>query len=285
MKSLDSHSYEVSIVIVNYNTLQMTEECIQSVVDKTQDLNYEIIVVDNCSIDGSKEYFEKVSNIKYIYSTKNLGFGQASNLGVANSSGKNILLLNSDTILINNAIKILSDYLNENIDVGIVGGNLYKQDLRPTLSFEKFFPGIMYTMNLFTKNLINKILHGKNLTFNHSENAMEVAYVSGADLMISACHYNEIKGFSKEFFMYYEETDLCYRIFKRHLKIVCVPEAKIIHLEGGSQKRSNDRVLKKKQMMQHSRELFIKRNHSHLYYMIDKVLYRLYSSLVKIIKA
>lgn len=96
----------VSIIIVNYNTLKITANYIESVFEKTKKIPFEIILVDNASTDGSKEYFEKDQRIRYYYNTENLGFGKANNEGLKYAKGRNVLFLNSDTLLINDAISI-----------------------------------------------------------------------------------------------------------------------------------------------------------------------------------
>lgn len=95
---------DVSIIIVNYNTYDLTAACIQSIIEHTKRISYEIIVVDNASTDGSKEKFERDSRIKYIYSEKNGGFGYGNNRGIEIANGDYFFLLNSDTLLLNNAI-------------------------------------------------------------------------------------------------------------------------------------------------------------------------------------
>ena len=130
---------DVSVIIVNYNTFRMTADCIESVRQKTSGISYEIILVDNGSTDGSKDFFEQFEGIKYIYSDENLGFGRANNLGAKQASGDYLFLLNSDTLLINNAIKILYDYINTHQSVGVVGGNLVGLDSTERISFERVF--------------------------------------------------------------------------------------------------------------------------------------------------
>lgn len=103
--------FDVS-VIINYNCLQTTSGCIDNIVEKTSGISYEIIVVDNASTDGSREFFCSDERVKYIYYEENLGFGRANNRGLEIASGRNILFLNPDTLLRNNAIEILSDYLD-----------------------------------------------------------------------------------------------------------------------------------------------------------------------------
>ena len=101
---------DVSVIIVNYNTLGLTSDCIESIIAQTSTVEYEIILVDNASTDGSKEVFAQDKRIKYIYSDRNLGFGRANNLGIREAKGRYLFFLNSDTILLNNAVKLFFDY-------------------------------------------------------------------------------------------------------------------------------------------------------------------------------
>lgn len=274
---------DVSVIIVNYNTRQMTVDCIESVKAKTEGIKYEIILVDNASTDGSKEYFEKREDITYIYSEENLGFGRANNLGAEVAKGKYLFLLNSDTLLINNAIKILFDYMSTHPKAGVVGGNLYTLEKQPTISFERSFHGIYLSFNLLLKNIPNKLRFGRNRIFNYTKRPLDVAYISGADLMIEKQLFNSLKGFSPEFFMYYEETDLCKRVRKDAQKgIVSVPQAKIIHLEGGSLKKNKISARKAKMILE-SRFKFIARYHNKLYQAIDLCIYKFYLVLLAMI--
>lgn len=274
---------DVSVIIVNYNTRQMTADCIESVKAKTEGINYEIILVDNASTDGSKEFFETIENITYIYSEENLGFGRANNLGAEVAKGNYLFLLNSDTLLINNAIKILFDYISTHTEAGIVGGNLYTLEKQPTISFERSFHGIYYSFNLLLKNLPNKLRFGRNCIFNYTKRPLDVAYISGADLMIEKQLFNSLEGFSPEFFMYYEETDLCKRVIKEAQKyILSVPDAEIIHLEGGSLKKNKISARKAKMILE-SRFKFIARYHSRIYQAIDLYIYKFYLALLVLI--
>lgn len=242
----------------------MTSECIDSVIEKTEGLDYEIIVIDNASSDDSKISFEKDKRIKYIYLNKNIGFGRANNTGIKVSKGRNILFLNSDTLLINNAIKILSDFLDNNKDVVACGGNLYNAEMRPTHSFYKYFNPIFIELDRLSRETLRRIVFGKNFEFNFSDAPISVSYICGADLMVKADILKKLDGFSPAFFMYYEETDLCYRIRKCKYKIMSVPQARIQHLEGGSMKKDNNRIYKSWSMISHSRKIFNSRHYSSL---------------------
>lgn len=225
---------DVSIIIVNYNTCKLTSECIDSIIDKTTGLTYEVILVDNASTDGSRVLFEKDTRISYIYNPENIGFGRANNLGISIAQGRNIFFLNSDTLLINNAVKILSDYLDTHAQIGAVGGNLYTKTYHPMHSFQRLTPSLLNEINECSGKILSKLFFGKNIEHNFTQSPLSVAYITGADLMIRKEILTSIGGFNPIFFMYYEETELSYRIKKAHYKIYSVPSAKIIHLEGGS---------------------------------------------------
>ncbi|UVV84289.1 glycosyltransferase [Bacteroides thetaiotaomicron] len=105
---------DVSVIIVNYNTKALTKSCIESIFSETCGIEFEVILVDNASSDGSKELFQIDERIIFIESNVNLGFGKANNLGYKYATGKYIFLLNSDTLLKNNAIKLFFDFAEKN---------------------------------------------------------------------------------------------------------------------------------------------------------------------------
>ena len=258
---------EISIIIVNYNTLKYIKEAINSIIEKTIDITYEIIIIDNNSNDNISELeILKIPNLKLIKSKENLGFGKANNKASQIAVGKKLFFLNPDTYLLNNAIKILSDYLDNNQDAGIVGANLYNADLKPNLSYEMIYPSIFMDISGAIKNTTNvsltKIIYGKNDTFNNSNNPKEVAYITGANIMILKSLYNEINGFNPSFFMYCEDTDLSYRVKKAGYRITNIPQAKIVHLEGKSSKFQE----KKKELFYEGRRIYFQCHYSHIYY-------------------
>lgn len=129
---------DVSVIVVNYNTRQLTDDCISSIVDKTKNVSYEIILVDNHSTDGSREFFTNDSRVHYVYSNENLGFGRANNLGVEKARGKYLFLLNSDTVLLNDAISMLFSKMEELSDVGCLGTMLLDAKHNVGLSYGHF---------------------------------------------------------------------------------------------------------------------------------------------------
>jgi GT2 family glycosyltransferase len=251
---------DVSVIIVNYNTVQYLVNAIDSVFEKTRDIEFEIIVVDNNSSDNS-EYIlhEKYgNNIIYLALPENVGFGQANNRAAEIAKGRNIFLLNPDTILVNNAIKILSDYLDGHEQVGVCGGNLYDERCQPTDSFGRSYPSIIDELDRLFLGFFKKIIYGTGMVFNYTGKPLKVAFVIGADMMIKKEIFLNLGGFDKDFFMFAEEIELEYRIHTLKYKIMSVPDAQIIHLEGKSMSSNTEKIEKK--IM--ARDLYLYKTHS-----------------------
>lgn len=232
---------DVSVVLVNYNSSKLLENCLESLIKHSKNFCYEIIVIDNTCSDIEKTKLESLGNrfkFKLIYS-KNVGFGNANNLAAKSANGKYLFFLNCDTVLISNACYELFNYLESNPNVGVAGSNLYNDDKKPNYSFqycEKNYKNeIVYSSLIFKK---------KNKTFNYTNQPLKIyGYVSGACLMISKKNFDIIGGFPKDIFLYAEEAYLCYQVIhKLNLEVYNVPSSKIIHLEGRSFSTSESRI-------------------------------------------
>lgn len=248
---------DVSIIIVNYNTEKLILDCLDSIYEKTKEIEFEIIVVDNNSPQKPK-FLKKDKRIQYIQSDTNLGFGRANNLGAEYAKGEFIFCLNPDTILVNNAIKILHNYICKNLSIGICGGNLLSNDMKHIHSFCMIPPGIW-------NEIISLFKLGRLYPqYNLSQKVIDVEYITGADLMINRNLFNKIDGFDKDFFMYYEETFLCHEVKSLGYRIVNVPQALIIHLEGKS-----FNLNKHKEMLLYSgRKLYLIKRYNKYYYSV-----------------
>lgn len=232
---------DVSIIIVNYNNSDLVNDCIRSIFDNVKDIDYEIIVVDNNTEDLSEVIDSRDDHrVNLLQLPENIGFGRANNAGAKIAKGRNLFLLNPDTLLLNNAVKILSDYLDNHPECGACGGNLYTREQKPLHSYRKIMPGILDSADIALSRKLSRIIYGKSHEFNFSGEEMAVGYITGADLMVPAKIFNSVNGFNDRIFLYYEETDLCRRISDKGYGIVSVPSSKIIHLVGQSHK-SKDR--------------------------------------------
>lgn len=232
---------DVSVIIVNYNTCKMTCECIDSIVEKTKDVEYEIILVDNASTDGSKEFFEKDSRIKYIYSERNGGFGYGNNLGMKVAKGKYFFLLNSDTLLINNAIKEFFDYAEKDEKKRVYGCYLQHQDGTYSTSFF-LFPAFTICDFLLRKFHLKKC---PQIDFSYQE----VEAVSGTDMFFCRSIYDKIGGFDENIFMYGEEGEWQYRMRKEGYSGYLIASPQVIHHGGKTTNRSPN--IKKKKIQSH----------------------------------
>ncbi|MCK9155682.1 MAG: glycosyltransferase family 2 protein [Paludibacteraceae bacterium] len=267
---------DVSIIYINYNACDLLLSSIQSLFQHTKGLDFEIIIVDNAS-EESTEPIKRICNdqIHLLQASENLGFGKANNLGLTIAKGRNILFLNPDTLLLNNAIKILSDTLDNNPKIGACGGNLVNKDLTATHSFSRIFPSILREADSSLFNLYTKIRYGQNAEFNHTGKNLEVAYICGADLMTRRKVLDKVGTFDPDFFLYYEETELEHRMAIAGYKMVSVPEAEIIHLEGTSFKLNEVR----EQHIFNGREVFFTKVYSPCYKRIADNLNILFLSL------
>jgi GT2 family glycosyltransferase len=271
---------DVSIIIINYNTRELTQNCINSIFDKTKNISFEVILVDNASTDGSKECFEKDSRIRYIYSPDNLGFGKGNNLGFQYAQGEYIFLLNSDTELINNAIFELANFLSEHPEISIVGGALYNKEMQPCNSYGLLLPSLFKELDMLFRGILTSS-HRKKIDVSINENGYAtVGYITGADMMLRRDSIEKVGLFDPDFFMYYEETEMTYRHSVNNNISVFFPAAKIHHFEGKSFEVKETR----ERMYLTSRKLYYhKTGHSKLYYYSCTLIYLLYliSSLLK----
>lgn len=264
---------DISIIFVNYKTKDLTINAIKSVFEKTKGIDFEIFVVDNNSQDGSIEAIEKeFPNINIIKNTVNAGFGAANNFAIKQAKGKYILCLNTDTLLINNAIKIMYDYMekNENKNVMACGGALYNIENQACICGGNL-PSIIdilwkFGLRFLFKNKYKKYCIG--LTSNDYNNDEDIGYITGADIFFRKSVLDEVGLFDEKFFMYFEETDLCKRIRDKGYDIKIIKDAKIIHLEG----QSNNNILKKKKLSKQSEFYYFRKHHPNQIWLV-KTLY------------
>lgn len=224
---------KVSIIYVNYKTAGLLMESIASVRKRTRGVSYEIIVVDNDSGDGSLTRISAAfPEVTCLQAGDNLGFGRANNLGIERASGEYLLFLNPDTLLLNDAVSLLADFLDGHPDAAVCGGNLFDEEGKPTTSFSRHYPSFFWEALSILYLSPFSFPHPRSVYFNHTGRPLAVASVIGADLMARRSVIDRVGGFAPEFFMNYEETELCHRIRKAGYGIYSFPEARITHLEG-----------------------------------------------------
>lgn len=252
---------DVSIIIVNYNTYALTKACIQSVIKYTEEIKYEIILVDNASTETEIiSYEELFPTIRVIRLNANYGFSKGNNAGMEISNGEFILLLNSDTVLKENSIKVTYDYLRNHHKAGVVSARLIFENGEHQ-SVAQRFPSIKYKLiELFRfQKLLSKRIRGKILLgafFDHKEN-LKVDWIWGAYFMFRKNILAELKGnrLDDSFFMYAEDMQWCLDFKRLGYEVHFCAETEVIHLMGGS---SGARKI----LMERNNELFLKKNYS-----------------------
>ena len=224
---------EVSVIIVNYNTLHVIKPCIDSIVMQTQDIDYEIIVVDNGSDDGSIEALSADPRITFIPTGKNLGFGKANNRGIASAKGDYLFFLNADTLLKNNAIKMFYDFaISYQGRLGALGCILEDLQGNRIHSYEHF-PHMKDDLEKLLWIPLLKALHlYKQSAALYPKDWMKVDYVTGADLFVSRLVIEECGAFHPAFFMYFEETEMERRFMLHGYDNILLNGPRIVHLEG-----------------------------------------------------
>ena len=231
---------DVSVIMINYNTFEFTKNALHSIFNYTKGIDYEVVLVDNLSPDGSGDKLRDLfgDQIKYIQSGGNLGTSKAFNIGLKNSTGKYILWLNTDILIKENFIKNLFDYMESNPQCGVCGGNLLDFKGRPVDSFRRAFEdvGTMRRRYSIFLNLIKLIPH-RRFGYNYSNKPKRVAWVGGADMMVRRNVFDMVGGLDEVIFMYAEEMEFQYRVTKlTDYTIMSVPWAHMYHLENGSVK-------------------------------------------------
>ena len=229
---------QVSIIIVNYNTYKMTMECVNSVCEKTKNIDFEIILVDNASKDGSKEYFEKDSRVRYVYCSENIGFGRANNVGMKLAKGEYLFLLNSDTILVNNAVKQFYDYAESHQKMAFYGCWLKNGEGMRVHSCARIpnIKSILYNTSYSFRKIIDKnaTYFCEDMPYSEKK-CIKTGYVTGADLFLHRSVYEKVSGFDENIFMYYEDAEWQRRAKKLGVESFCINGPEIVHLVGGSQ--------------------------------------------------
>lgn len=244
----------LSIIIPTYNGKSLLRGCLNSIYVHPPTCAYEIIVVDDASEDESQEIVKKeFPKVFLISNPKNKGFSYAVNRGIERSQGKYILLLNNDTLVIDNSLDLMVQFMDHNLHVDICGPKLLSADgtlQRCTQTFPKL------SREFFHANPIFKKIYGGEESFSHKilflflktfktqwasfidyDKTTEVDVVTGAAFMFRRPVIDKVGLFDENYFMYVEEPDYCYRLKKNGGRVFYCPEARIVHLLGQTTKQ------------------------------------------------
>jgi len=224
---------KLSIIIVNYNCGKYLKECITSIYNKCSSFTFEIIIFDNNSSDDSLNFLENnFKEVILLKNDKNLGFAGGNNKATRNAEGEYLLLLNNDTVILENIYPLFSFFENDN-EIGVLGIKMLNSQQKYIPSFGKFPSPI-------------SLLKFSNLNYNSTEfltgnfngkNHIQVDWVSGSFLMMKNKDWQQVKGLDEDYFMYVEDVDFCKKIAQIGKKTVLVPSISYIHHIGFNTKR------------------------------------------------
>jgi GT2 family glycosyltransferase len=234
---------DISVIVLNFNTKNITIDCLKSVLEKTKDVSFEIILVDNNSTDGSKsalgKYAKAIEKIELILNNENSGFTGGNNIGIKRAKGRYVLLLNSDTLLFENSLKKMVEFMDKNPKVGVSTCKLLNTD-GTNQGSGGYFPYLhrLFTWMFFIDDLpfisaLMKSVHPKPASelFNTKH---EQDWVTGAFFLIRSETVKDVGLLDDDFFMYVEDLEYCYRVKSKGWKVFYTPETAITHIGGAS---------------------------------------------------
>lgn len=242
MKSVD-----VSIIIVNYNSTQDLIDCLHSINSQRVDLVYEVIVVDNNSCD--KEYLnewikDKLQNMTVLFNETNIGFAAANNQGIDMAYGEVFLFLNPDTLIVDNAVASMYEFLINETTIGAIGPIIYDESGNIQLYCGRKFPDLL--TEIFKHTALERLfpksrLFGRYLmTYWGHRTTHEVDLIQGSCMMIPRRVVEKVGKMDTRFFLFGDDVEWCYRIKKAGYKILMYAPAEIIHKGGKSTESCKD---------------------------------------------
>ena len=279
-------SCDVSVIIINYNSSEYTLKCVERVLEKTSEkLNYEILIVDNAS---QKEDFDTLnSSLLLLNSDKvtlyrsriNTGFGGGNMHGVQHAKGNYYLFLNNDTLLIDDCISICYDFMRNTTDAAVCGTQIFNEKEEKQVSFDHF---TSFWREVFGKQFVEKVFSKPNRRKEYSE-PISVDYVNGSFMFFKAVDFNSVGGFDTNIFLYFEESDICYRLKKKGRKTYFVPEASYLHYQGKSIGKSNMPIDTKIELKT-SMFYVIRKNYGYFHYQMLRLFFIIRYGLTSLIK-
>ncbi|MCL5773605.1 MAG: glycosyltransferase family 2 protein [Firmicutes bacterium] len=230
---------DLSVIIATYNTRDLTLKCLESVFKEISGLEFEIFVVDNNSSDKTSEEIRKrFPAVKIIENEENLGFARACNQAIRVSEGKHVLLLNSDTVVLDEAPGKMINYLKNRPEVGALGPAL----LDKNSNIQKSCAKKMTLLSTFRESWLGKMAFDYDKAKSNEPSYVDI--LSGACLMVPQETIDKVGLLDENYFMYSEDVDWSYRIAEAGYKLVYFPSAKVIHLGSGSTGTDKERYNK-----------------------------------------
>ena len=253
---------DLSIVILNYQTFELTKNTINSIFEYEYPFSYEVLLVDNASGDDSlsrlKDYFK--DNVIFIESSENNGFAAGNNQALKIAKGKYQLLLNSDTIVWENTLESIYYYMEKHTDVGATGCRVLLENGDLDKACKRSFPNVKNSFFRLFHIPTNRKDDNYNLDNLPDDGIYEIDCLTGAFMFIRKEALDEVGFLDETFFMYGEDIDLCFRIKQAGWKIVYYGKSKITHFKGASSKKQKSKLIYE---FYRAMYVYYKKHHAH----------------------
>ena len=259
---------KISVVIVNYNVKYYVGQCIDSVRRALRGIDSEIIVVDNHSRDGSVDYLSKIEGVRIIESGHNLGFSKANNIAIRQSTAEYVLMLNPDTIVAEDAIRMIIDFADSHPHAGGIGVRMHNDWGTTARESRRGLPSPMtsfYKIIGLSKRLPQHRKYGRYyMGWLPWDSPSRIEVVSGACFLVRRKALDEVGLMDEDYFMYGEDIDLSYRLLKGGWENWFVP-ADIIHYKGESTQKTSFNYV---HVFYNAMLIFMRKHYSHLSWLI-----------------
>ncbi len=279
-------NYDVSVIIINYNASEFSIKCIKSILKHTStSLKYEIIIVDNASknedYQNLKTYINHLNTdqVQLHRSRFNTGFGGGNMHGVQFARAKYYLFLNNDTLLINDPIKEAYDFMQGQTDAALCGPQIYNEHNEKTISFDHF---TSFAREVFGRKFPEAFFSKPNRKKNYTK-PIVVDYVNGSFMFFRATDFESIGGFDTTIFLYFEESDICYRLKKKGKNTYFLPQTSYIHYQGISVNKTKTPIDIKIELKT-SMFYVIRKNYGYLHYQLLRFVFIFRYGLTTLIK-
>lgn len=277
---------DIAIIIINYNSSEFTIQCIESVLkNTTRDIQYELIIVDNAS--ASEDFEMLKSSIAALENGKvtlyrsrfNTGFGGGNMYGVQFAKANYYLFLNNDTLMIGDPIKTCFDFMEQSADASVCGPQIQNEHGEKQLSFDYF---TSFAREVFGKKFI-ELVYGKPNRRKQYTEPLLVDYVNGSFLFFRADDFDVVGGFDTNIFLYFEESDICYRLKKKKKNTYFIPSANYTHYQGQSINKTKMPIAIKTELKT-AMFYVIRKNYGYLHYQLLRMVFVVRYGLTSIIK-
>jgi len=226
---------KLSIVIICWNDLRVIRDCLRSIYEGTHATNFEVVVSDNGSVDGSVEFIRMhYPEVRIVENQQNLGFARGNNAGIRSSRGEYILILNPDTIIHDGALDKLVEFADRHSEAGAFGCRVLNSDSTYQVS-ARLFPTVWrYWVSALGLSKLSSFFIYEEYPRWRGDTERAIDWQSGCCVVFRGNLLKRLGGFDEQFFYHFEEVDLCRRVWKAGYPILFTPEAVITHLGGQS---------------------------------------------------